>query len=416
MTLIKWIVRNLKTFVLAFTLAVIVWISAVNTSDPTVTRDYPQAIKLEVIGLDPSLVVVGTLPEMVTVSMMAPISVWDSMTQTNGEVRAILDLSGLKAGKHALKIQPQVSFRPVQIVGLSVEKVSIDLEELGSVKLPVSVVLRGEPAIGYKTSTAQMEVREVTVSGPRSMIDKVSKAQVEIGIAGLRQDIQQELLVVVLDTNGRTLEDLNINPFKISVNQPIIQLGGYRDIAVKVNISGQQAGGYRVTNISVFPPVVTVYSQNPALIADMPGFVETEPFSLNGEAADINASIPLVLPNGVTTIGEQTVKVQVGISAIEGSLTLKGLPVEIIGVGNGLTALFSPNVVDLIITGPIPMLDSLKTGDIKVILDLTGLKVGKHTLDPMVQILINEIKVQTINPGTIEVTITPAGSQPTPLP
>lgn len=406
----KWLLRNLRTFVLAFTLAVLVWISAVNTSDPTVTRDYPRSIKLEVVGLDPSLVVVGDLPDTITVSMMAPVSVWDKMTQEKGEVRAILDLSGMTAGKHSIKIQPQVTFRPIQIVSLSVSRVSLALEELGTAKLPVAVVLRGEPAVGYKTGIAQLELDQVNITGPKSVIDRVGKAQVEIGIAGLRQDIQQELNVVVLDANGRKLEGLNITPSKINVTQPIIQLGGYRDIAVKVNISGQQAGGYRVTNISVFPPVVTVYSQNPALIADMPGYVETEPFSLNGESADLNASIPLVLPAGVTVIGEQTVKVQVGISAIEGSLTLKGLPVEIIGLASGLFAQYSPTTVDLIITGPIPLLDSLKTGDVKIVVDLTGLKIGKHTLDPQVQILLSEVKEQSVNPGTIEVTITAAGA------
>ena len=94
----KWFLRNLRTFLLAFSLAIIVWISAVNNSDPTVTRTYPQSIPLELVGLDPSLVVLGQLPESITMQMMAPVSVWDQIGKDEGEVRAIVDLSGKSAG------------------------------------------------------------------------------------------------------------------------------------------------------------------------------------------------------------------------------------------------------------------------------------------------------------------------------
>ena len=413
----KWIIRNIKTFTLAFALAVIVWISAVSTSDPTVTRTYPQSIPLEVTGLDPSLVVVGSLPQAVNISLMAPISVWDEMGKQPGELRAIVDLSGKKAGSYTVRVQPQVTFRPAQITSISLQSVDLVLEEQATSRLPITVLLRGEPATGYKAGTALLDVREAAISGPRSIIQRAVKAQVQVSISGLRQDVQTEQPIVVLDKDNRVLDGISVLPATINVNQPIIQLGGYRDIAVKVNLRGQQAGGYRINNISVFPPIVTVYSQTPALVADMPGFVETEPFNLNGESADINVSIPLVLPAGVEVIGEQTINVQVGISAIEGSLALKGLPVETVGLETGMAASFSPPTVDLIITGPLPILDSLKSGDIKIILDLTGLAAGMHKLAPSVQIALAEIHVQTINPGTIEVVIAPAGANtPTPTP
>jgi hypothetical protein len=52
---------------------------------------------------------------------------------------------------------------------------------------------------------------------------------------------------------------VNISPAQVSVRKAISQRGGYRNVVVKVIVDGQVARGYRVTNISVFPPAVTVF-------------------------------------------------------------------------------------------------------------------------------------------------------------
>jgi hypothetical protein len=58
---------------------------------------------------------------------------------------------------------------------------------------------------------------------------------------------------------------VTVSPEPIHVTLPVIQQGGYRDVAVKVTIVGRVASGYRLTDLSVFPPVVTVFSDRPNL-------------------------------------------------------------------------------------------------------------------------------------------------------
>ena len=64
-------------------------------------------------------------------------------------------------------------------------------------------------------------------------------------------------------------------------------------MVVKVASTGQVASGYRLTNISVFPPTVTVFSTNPSLVDRLPGFVETSPLDLTGVKDDIDIRLPL---------------------------------------------------------------------------------------------------------------------------
>lgn len=414
-----WFMRNIRTLLIAFILALAVWVSAVTAADPDEVRTYPRPVTLEILGQDPGLVVVGNLPEHVIVTLRAPRSVWDELTTNDSQVRAILDLSGLEAGKHTLTIQTQVRARPVRVVSVSPANLDLTLETLATKSFPVLFSLRGEPAVGYQAGTASLDPSEVALSGPQSQIDRVDHLQVELSIAGVRQDFQGALPLRVLDAQGLPVTGLSVSPESIQVRLPVTQQGGYRDIAVKVAVRGQVAGGYRLTNISVFPPVLTVYSANPAIVNDLPGFVETEALNLNGASQNIDTRIALTLPEGVSIVGEQTVHVQVGIDAIEGSLSLNGIPVEVIGLAPELKAQISPALVDVILTGPLPVLDKLAPGDVKFVIDLTGFESGVHQAVPQPQILIADIRVQSLNPGTIEVSITPGGTatpSPTPTP
>ncbi len=405
-----WFMRNLRTLLIALILALAVWVSAVTAADPDEVRTYPRPVALEVLGQDPGLVVVGSLPERVLVTLRAPRSVWDELSANDSQVRAILDLSGLEAGKHSRTIQIQVRARPVRVVTVSPARLDLTLETLATQSFPVLFSLRGEPAVGYQAGTASLEPREVAISGPQSQLELVDHLQVELSIAGVRQDFQGALPLRVLDAKGLPVTGLSVSPENIQGRLPVTQQGGYRDIAVKVAVRGQVAGGYRLTNISVFPPVLTVYSANPAVVNDLPGFVETEPLNLNGASQNIDTRIALTLPDGVSIVGDQTVHVQVGIDAIEGSLSLNGLPVEVVGLAPGLKAQISPALVDVILTGPLPVLDKLTPGEVKFVIDLTGFESGVHQAVPQPQILIADIRVQSLNPGTIEVSIIPDGS------
>lgn len=342
--------------------------------------------------------------------MRAPRSTWEKLNATDGQVRAILDLSGLQAGQHRLTVRLQVNLQPVRVVQVTPQTVDVTLETLSTRAIPVQIALRGEPAIGYEAGTTEITPAQVTISGPTSRVDRVARIYADLNIAGVRQDVQSTLALRMLDESGSAVSGVTLNPENARVFIPIIQQGGYRDIAVKVNVRGQVAGGYRLTNVSVFPPVLTVYSQNPALVNDLPGFVETEPLNLSGASQEIDTRLALVLPAGVTPVGEQTVRVQVGVATIEGSLSLSDVPIQIIGLEAGMEAQSSPATLDVILTGPLPKLDKLTIKDVRFIVDLTGLAPGIHQVIPQAEILFTELQVQSLNPATVEVNIHPSAT------
>jgi YbbR domain-containing protein len=398
---------NVRTFLLALVLGVSVWISAVTSADPDEIRVYPNPIPLEIVGEDPSMIITSDIPSEVEVTLRAPSSVWEQLTALNDSVQATLDLSGLGTGEHQVAVQIRVLLRPYQIVLSNPETVTVTLEPSATRTLPIDVTPIGLPAIGYQTGDVTIDSNQVVISGPESIVNQATHARVLVNLDNVRDDIDQSTAVQILNDNNTVIRGLTLTPENVQVKVPVSQQGGFRDVAVKVVVQGQQAAGYRVENISVFPPVVTVFAADPELVNALPGVVETQPLDLQDAEEDITTRLALNLPENVTLVGAQTVQVTVGISPIQTSLTLSNQEIKVNGLGEGLAVQVLPQTVDVIVSGPLPVLDALTPQDVIVTVDVTGLEIGTHQLTPAWDVLVDNVLVESILPGTIEVVISP---------
>jgi YbbR domain-containing protein len=410
--MLHWLSENYRTFLWAFALSIAVWVAAVTSADPDETHLLSSPVPVQIIGQDPSLVISSDIPAEVEVTLRAPRSVWTIIDGDPQIVKAILDLSGLSSGEHSLDLQIQIDERPVQIVSVAPRTITFMLETLATQTLSVDPSISGEPAVGYQAGDTTIEPLEVVVAGAESQVKKVARARVLINLGGIRENLDQSVPVEILDEKGQKVEGITVSPEQIHIVVPVSQQGGYRDVAIKVITAGQVASGYRLTEITVFPPVVTVFANDPQLVNQLPGVLETQELDLQNAQDDIITRISLNLPDGISIVGDQTVLIQVGVSPIESSITLASEKVEIAGLSAGLSAQVLPQTVDVILSGPLPLLDTLTRQAVRVTVDLTDLLPGTHQVLPKVEVLISDIVVESILPNTIEVVIT-VGSLPT---
>lgn len=404
----KWI-KYLPTLLLAYFLATAVWISAVSASDPTVERTYPRNVPLEIIGQDPGQVIVSTIPTQLSIKLSAPTSIWDQLTTEPQAVRALVDLSNLSAGTHTVPIRIQVAIQPVKLISQSPKSIEIELDNLASRSLQIELIRRGELAVGFQLGNLEMSNTEVSVSGPENEVMLVNSVRAILDINNSRESIEREVELQAVDENEMVVNGVTLSPNTITLSQTITQRGGYRNVVVKAVLNGQVATGYRVTNISVFPPAVTVFSTDPVLVDQLPGYVETIPLDLTGVKDDVDVRLELNLPAGISIVGEPTVALQVGVATIEGSLTLMNMPVEITGLKPGFEAAISPSTVDVILSGPLPVLDALQKSDVKVYVDLDQEGTGSYQRNARVVVNAQDVTVESILPGTLEIIIKVAG-------
>jgi YbbR domain-containing protein len=411
MGIIRWLGRNLGTLLLALILAIVVWVSAVVAADPNEKRLYPRAVPLEVTGKDSNLSLSSDVPTTVRITIEAPQSIWTKLTNNPDLVKAWIDLSGLGAGEYNVPVKVDVKANPARW-DVQPQSIQVTLEQLVSKNLPVQLEVTGDLPVGYKRGTPTLTPSQVTVSGPQDIVGQVSEIHATLDINGARETRQVSVSLEARNKNGDVVNGLTITPKSVSVTQPITLENSYKDVVVKVVTQGELASGYRLTNISVSPPTVTVYSAKPELINQMPGYVETKPINVANLNDDIEVRTELNLPAEVSLVGVQSVLVQISVAAIEGSLTLS-IPVETMGLPPDLTAAISPATVDVIVSGPLPVLDTLTSASFRAVIDLTGLEAGTYQLNPKMDLVPDQVSVQSFLPETVEVTITTA---PTPTP
>jgi YbbR domain-containing protein len=403
---LRWVTDHLGTLFLSFVLALVVWVSAVITADPN-EQHTSRLADIQIVGQDPSLLLVGDIPGQARLTLEAPRSIWDQLNSDPTLIRTWIDLSGLGAGEHDVEVKSSVNASPVRYVKIDPERVHLTLEPFEQRTLPIQPVVTGAVPFGYQMGEPSLDPEQVTISGPKSLIDQVTIARILLNIGGATESINQQYPVEVFDENGAPVENVTITPAEVMVRLPIRLLGGFKNVAVKVVTKGQVADGYRLTSISVSPPTVTLFSDNPNLIDQIPGYVETLPVDLTNLSDDTEISTGLNLPENVNLVREPSVLVQVSVAAIEGSLTLT-VPVEAINLSPDLQAAISPATVDVIVSGPLNVLDQLSPANFRVIVDLTDLPPGVYQRQVVVDLQPDIVRVQTTLPESVEVTIGPA--------
>lgn len=400
---LRWLARNFSTLLLALILAFVVWVSAVVNADPNEEGVFGP-VAINVIGQDSGLLMVGGFQNQVNLTLSAPRSIWARLNTHPELISAWIDLSTLGAGEHTVRVQVQVDISPIRILQVDPEEVTVTLEPLMSKELPIELVIEGEPPLGYRQGEAVIEPEQAKITGAASAVTQVAQVIARISLTGAIDTIERDEELLAIDGNRNIIPDVTITPGTAHITQPVSLLGGFKNVVVKVVTTGKVQDGYRLTNISVSPLTVTLFSDNPQLIEDIPGFVETMPVDLTGLQDYYETVVNLNLPEDVRAVSDQTVLVQVSIAAIEGSLTLT-VPVEVIGLAPELAALISPETVDIIVAGPLNILEGLSAEDFQVVVDLSGQPPGIYQRAPEVVLWPEEVRVQTILPETIEVEI-----------
>ncbi len=409
----RWILRNLTALGLALALAVTIWVVAVTEEDPFEEKPFPDSVPITITGLPDGMMIVGNPRPTADLQIRAPRSVWAALSADQLHVYA--DLSNAPSGVLTVPLTAVVDNRDSRITGLTPQEIQLTLEQIVVRQIPIRLEISGDPATGYKAGEVTLSPLTASISGPASAADSVSELVARLSLNNAKQTITQDVDLTPINSAGRTVPGVTLEPRTVAVSLPVEQLGGYRDVAVKAIIEGQVVPGFRITNISISPLVVTLFSADPNIVASLPGFVETETIDINTARDDVEVRATLNLPPGVSLVGDQTVLIQINIAAIESSVTIQH-DLEIQGLGPGLSAAPSPASVDVILDGPLPTLDSLTHDSIRVVLNLLGLPPGIHQVKPDVVVLPDGVRVQTILPATIEVLIAEGDSTATASP
>ncbi len=395
------LLNNLGSMIMALILATMVWMGATIQENPFVEAFLSEEVAVEVINRGEGLVIVGSVDQSVRVKVRTLESIWADLRA--GSFRAYVDLEGLDVGLHEVPVQVEPAGTRVRVMETSPAVLTIRLDRSAEKTVEARLSIYGDPPQGYYRGLPQLTPDHVIVSGPQTSVDQVVRVTAEVYLRGEKDTFERNVMVTPRDEVGNIVAGAEANPSSVIVTVPIEQRLGYRELSIRTVIEGTPASGYWISSISADPSTVTVLG-SPRTVSDIPGYLETYPVNAEGAQESISEQVVIVFPEGVSPLEDvRSVQALIEISPVLGGQTLQLTPV-VLGLGRGLEATFSPDTVEVILSGPLSELDALGAEDVRVLLDLFDYRPGTHFVPLTVQ-KPESLQVQAILPDQVEVVI-----------
>ncbi len=394
------ILSNGSSILIALLFAVIVWIVATNEQNPVREGVFPDPVAITFQNRNDGLALSEPSRLAARVHIRAESAIWDTLNASNFQMTA--DLTGLGAGAHQVALEGKSTDPRIRIISVDPPTVNVDLEEIRQVPVTVRVRVLDEPPLGYEIKTPEVTPNTVMVTGTQALIEQVNDATVEVALRGAKTAVQREASVVLHDALGNLIQNLKVDPPTVKVNIPIEQRVGYKDVAVKAVIAGNVASGYWVSDINVDPATVTLVGA-PDALNQVSGFVETEALDVTGAKETMTQRVRLKLPGDVSVLNANDVMLRVAIEPVLSGLTARR-QVTVSATCN-LPSQVSPDTVEVILSGPLPILQALKPDDVQIVVDTPQCAAGSYQGELRSVNVPDKITVESIVPATAEVNI-----------
>ncbi|MDX2075306.1 MAG: CdaR family protein [bacterium] len=389
------LVNNIVWFLASLGLAFFIWVSSSTQSDPIIERGYTQVPIL--VELDEGMLLIEQATRYAQVTVRSSQSIINILSREDIIVRA--DLRGLPAGTHTIELQTDISRRA--IADTQPRQITVTIEEMQSQSVPVVAFIAdtNEPPTNFTRTEPQFNIQTVSVSGASSRVQQVVAARAVLDLSAQRETYTGDIRLVPVDADGRTVNDVILDPQMVQTVVEIRRRDDLRELAIAPDLDTQTlTPGYVIISVSYDPQTVFVIG-SPQNLANLPDTLRTQLIDLSGQTADFEVQVPLVLPDDValSVLGNPLVTVLVNIDAQTTTRQFDNVTVDIIGVAEGLTPRLIPDKVTALVTGAQTILDTMTATDIRIIVDMNGKGAGTYDTVPQIASGRSDILAQDIS-------------------
>lgn len=411
--LMKRLTNNMGLKLLSVLISVVLWLVVVNIADPDATKTFSVPVNIqnkeviEQMGKVPD--VVGDT-DIAVFSISGPRSYVEEMDADDFTVTADLSQVDLTEEDETKLVRIEVTPKKYEkyiTIHQKTVNMQITLEELAEKNFVISPVTTGTPADGCAIGEVEVTPNLLAVSGPESIVSKISKVTATINVDGISGDVTDNVVPVLYDEEGNVIssELLETNQATVNIKANIL---GTKSLTIQCDVIGEPEEGYEYTGLEYAPQTITVKGEaqilNTMNVITIPG----EVIDITGATGNVENTIDIngYLPDGVSLVDDEVNQIAIKALIIPKASKIFNLPTENInidGLPDNYELTYSATAVPINVRASQDEIDGFNVSNIQASIDVSELEPGTHTVQ--LELTVNDEKYEVVGSVSVQIEI-----------
>lgn len=399
---------KLATALLSIAIALAVWFYVVTVVSPNSDKNFhniPVVTQGEALLQERGLMITGT--DVTTTSLHLEGSRIDLNKLSSSNIVVTMDVSKIyEAGTHDLTYSVtypgDVASNAITILSKNPGSVKVTVEERISKTVPVQIQYSGTVSENYMADkeNAELDVENVTVTGPKTVIDKIAAARIDVDLEGRSESISDKFTYTLCDAKGEPVDAKTVVTDVADISL-ILRIVRVKEISLTVNVVDGGGATSQTSLIAIDPPTIRV-SGSDTLLEGL-NSLELDTINLADISEDSSFTYVIKLPEGVnneTGVNEATVSVSFPDLATR-MLTVKNI--KAVNVPAGFSVDVITKALEIQIRGPKAKIDGLNEENITVTVDFAAAEEG--TVKLKVTVNCGDPEIGAVGSYTVSATV-----------
>lgn len=271
----------------------------------------------------------------------------------------------------------------------------VTLEKIISEDKSIKVDITGSGKNNVDNIMLQDNIDKVSISGPRSLVNKVKRVVGTVKVNGELNDFSQSIKLEPVDAKGKVVEGIELEKDSVNVN---ITLLTQKTVPITLKLSDNGESG---VNYTMSQNTVTIKGKKD--IVDSINDIETQPVKLSEILPGTSKDIYLQVPSGITI---ETKYITIKKNSEENAVAVYTYTAKDIEIRNNIenidkSKIKIPNSINVSIEY-LQSEGSINKDDIKLYIDLNEVSLEDNTCKIKYE-SIYEIKKINIDPDTVTI-------------
>ncbi len=223
----KQIKSDLPLKIFSVIIAICLWLYVVQVQSPDIDRvikGVPVVFTQKDVLEDKNLIVLNDNEHTIDIKIRG--SRKYVMDVSNEDVTVLADVSNIEStGRHVVFTNIVLPYANLEVINKNPSMLSVDVDDLVTVERPVEVVTEGAPKDSYIVGNLSSNPQNVTIQGPKTIIDGIKSVGAVVDIDGKTADTAGTVPVRVLGTNNREIKSqmLTFSTAEIEVHAELLK-------------------------------------------------------------------------------------------------------------------------------------------------------------------------------------------------